>query len=148
MLILDEPMSGLDPIGRRDVRDIILEQQRAGVTVFFSSHIIPDVETVCDRVATVIDGRVCGVGAVKDLLAREVEGYEVTFTGLDPHAVTTPVSSAHRSSDVSWVKVDVERRDELIRELAAASARLVSLTPVRSTLEDLLIQQVEDGAAS
>jgi len=146
ILILDEPMSGLDPIGRRDVRDIILEQQRAGVTVFFSSHIIPDVETVCDRVATVIDGRVCGVGAVKDLLAREVECYEVTFTGLDPRDVETPIRSAHRSSDVSWVRVEAGRRDELIHELAESGARLVSLTPVRSTLEDLLIQQVEGGA--
>jgi len=148
LLILDEPMSGLDPVGRRDVRDIILEQQRAGVTVFFSSHIIPDVETVCDRVATVIDGRVRGVGAVKDLLAREAESYEVAFTGLDPREVTTPVLSAHRSSDVSWVRVEAVRRDELTRELAEAGARLVGLSPVRSTLEDLLLGQFEEGAAS
>ncbi|MEE4273010.1 MAG: ABC transporter ATP-binding protein [Thermoanaerobaculales bacterium] len=148
LLILDEPMSGLDPVGRRDVRDIILEQQRAGVTVFFSSHIIPDVETVCDRVATVIDGRVRGVGAVKDLLAREAESYEVTFTGLDPREVATPVLSAHRSSDVSWVRVEAVRRDELTRELAESGAHLVGLSPVRSTLEDLLLGQFEEEAAS
>lgn len=148
LLILDEPMSGLDPIGRRDVRDIILEQQKKGVTVFFSSHIIPDVETVCDRVATVINGRVRGVGAVRDLLAREVEGYEATFTGLDPTALATPVLSAHRSSDVSWVRVDAGRRDELILELAESGAGLVGLTPVRSTLEDLLLSQFEEEAAS
>jgi len=148
LLILDEPMSGLDPIGRRDVRDIILEQKRAGVTIFFSSHIIPDVETVCDRVATVIDGRVRGVGAVRDLLAREVESYEVAFTGCDPRSLATPVHSAHESIDVGWVRVDSERRDELIGELAGAGAKLVSLTPVRSTLEDLLVRQYEEGAAS
>ena len=122
--------------------------ERTGVTIFFSSHIIPDVETVCDRVATVIDGRVRGVGAVRDLLAREVESYEVAFTGCDPRSLATPVHSAHESIDVGWVRVDSDRRDELIGELAVAGAKLVSLTPVRSTLEDLLVRQYEEGEAS
>jgi len=148
LLILDEPMSGLDPIGRRDVRDIILAQKERGVTVFFSSHIIPDVETVCDRVATVIGGTVRGIGAVRDLIAREVESYEVTFTGLDPRVVTTPVTSAHQGSDAAWARVDAAHRDSLIRELSDRGARLVGLTPVRSSLEDLLVRQYEEGAAS
>ena len=148
LLILDEPMSGLDPIGRRDVRDLILDQKQRGVTVFFSSHIIPDVETICDRVATVIGGTVRGVGAVRDLLAREVESYEVTFTGLDPQAVSVPVEGAHKGSDAAWVRVHAGRRDELIRELTEAGAGLVSLTPVRSTLEDLLLEQYEEGGVS
>lgn len=148
LLILDEPMSGLDPIGRRDVRDIILEQKRRGVTVFFSSHIIPDVETVCDRVATVIDGSVRGVGAVRDLITHEVESYEVSFTGLDPKTVSTPVASTHRGSDTAWVRVDAAHRDVLIGELADRGARLVGLTPVRSSLEDLLMRQYEEGTAS
>jgi len=148
LLILDEPMSGLDPIGRRDVRDIIFAQKERGVTVFFSSHIIPDVETLCDRVATVIDGSVRGVGAVRDLLAREVESYEVTFTGIDPKILTTSLTSVHQGSDAAWVKVDAAQRDALIRELADQGARLVSLTPMRSTLEDLLMRQYEEGAAS
>jgi len=148
LLILDEPMSGLDPIGRRDVRDLILAQRETGVTVFFSSHIIPDVETICDRVATVIDGSVRGVGAVRDLLARDVESYEATFTGLDPEAVSTPLLAVHTGSDAAWVRVEAGRRDDLIRELADRGARLVGLTPVRSTLEDLLMRQYEEGAAS
>jgi ABC-2 type transport system ATP-binding protein len=148
LLILDEPMSGLDPIGRRDVRDIILAEREAGVTVFFSSHIIPDVETVCDRVATVIDGSIRGIGAVRDLLAREVESYEVTFTGLDPRTVVTPLLAAHTGSDAAWVRVETGQRDDLIRELSDRGARLVGLTPVQSTLEDLLMQQYEEGAAS
>jgi len=148
LLILDEPMSGLDPIGRRDVRDIILAQREAGVTVFFSSHIIPDVETVCDRVATVIDGSIRGIGAVRDLLAREVESYEVTFTGLDPREVVTPLLAAHTGSDAAWVRVETDQRDDLIRELSDRGARLVGLTPVQNTLEDLLMRQYEEGAAS
>ena len=118
------------------------------MTVFFSSHIIPDVETICDRVATVIDGTVRGVGAVRDLLAREVECYEVTFTGIDPNTLTTELVSAHVGSDASWARVAAEHRDGLIRELAEAGARLVGLAPVRSTLEDLLMRQYEEGAAS
>lgn len=145
LLILDEPMSGLDPIGRRDVRDIILEQQARGVTVFFSSHIIPDVETICDRVATVIQGRVRGVGAVQDLLAREVESYEATFTGLNPSELTTAVDRARVGTDAAWVRVAADNRDQLIRELADRGARLVSLTAVRSTLEDLLVEQYREG---
>jgi ABC-2 type transport system ATP-binding protein len=143
LLILDEPMSGLDPVGRRDVRDLILDQRERGVTVFFSSHIIPDVETVCDRVATVIDGRVQGTGAVRDLVAREVERYELTFTGCEPDGLSTPLAAAHTGSDAAWVSVEAANRDALIRELADAGARLVSLTPVRSTLEDLLMSQYE-----
>jgi hypothetical protein len=85
---------------------------------------------------------------VKDLLAREAESYEVTFTGLDPREVATPVLSAHRSSDVSWVRVEAVRRDELTRELAESGAHLVGLSPVRSTLEDLLLGQFEEEAAS
>jgi ABC-2 type transport system ATP-binding protein len=118
------------------------------VTVFFSSHIIPDVETVCDRVATVIDGSIRGIGAVRDLLAREVESYEVTFTGLDPRTVVTPLLAAHTGSDAAWVRVETGQRDDLIRELSDRGARLVGLTPVQSTLEDLLMRQYEEGAAS
>jgi ABC-2 type transport system ATP-binding protein len=148
LLILDEPMSGLDPIGRRDFRDVILAQKARGTTVFFSSHIIPDVETICDRIATVIDGSIRGIGAVRDLVAREVESYEVTFSGVDPDLVTTPVVSAHVGSDVGWVRVDADRRDALIRELAGMGAQLISLSPVRSTLEDLLMDQFKGSEAS
>jgi ABC-2 type transport system ATP-binding protein len=126
LLILDEPMSGLDPVGRRDVRDIILAQAAAGVTIFFSSHIIPDVEMICDRVAIVVDGTVRAIGAVSDLVSDEATSYEAAFVGASP-------------SDGD--------RDGLIRELGALGADLVSLNPVRSTLEDLLMRHYE-GAGS
>jgi ABC-2 type transport system ATP-binding protein len=139
MLILDEPMSGLDPVGRRDVRDIILAQRDQGTTVFFSSHILPDVETICDRVAIVIDGTVQATGEVRELVAREVEAYELTFVGADPERLETEVLSFRTGSDASWARVAAEHRDELISELSAVDAQLVSLTPVRSSLEDLLL---------
>jgi ABC-2 type transport system ATP-binding protein len=146
LLILDEPMSGLDPVGRRDVRDIILAEKERGTTVFFSSHIIPDVETICDRVAIVIDGRVQATGRVRDLVAQEVEAYEVTYVGGSPGDLDSPVLASHEGSDACWVRVASAKRDELIRELASGGSRLVSVIPVRSTLEEFLLSHYREGA--
>lgn len=144
LLILDEPMSGLDPLGRRLVRDVILTQRESGTTVFFSSHILPDVEMICDRVAVLADGRVAATGAVMDIVARQAPNFEVTFTGLEPEAITTPVEGASRAGEVTWVRVDAAHRDQLIEELGGSGARLVSLTPLRSTLEEFLLS-LNDG---
>jgi ABC-2 type transport system ATP-binding protein len=143
LLILDEPMSGLDPIGRRDVRDMILRQAAAGVTVFFSSHIIPDVEALCDRVAIVVDGRVRAVGTVRDLVSREADRYEVTFAGVPPEELSTPLLAHHVGSGEAWVRVLSADRDALIRELTDRGAQLVSMNPMRATLEDLLMTYSE-----
>jgi ABC-2 type transport system ATP-binding protein len=145
LLILDEPLSGLDPVGRRDVRDIILGQAAAGVTVFFSSHIIPDVETICDRVAIVVEGEVRACGTVAGLMTDEAVISEATFTGLQPAELQTPLVSSHAGSDASWARVAAAHRDQLIRELADRGARLVSLNPVRGNLEDLLMRHFEGG---
>ena len=147
LLILDEPMSGLDPIGRREVRDLILEQRRRGTTIFFSSHIIPDVETICDRVAVLVDGEVRAAGAVRDLLAIEAEEYELAFVGAAPAPLRTPVTARHTGTEVSWARVRAGDRDELVRELSQAGVRLVSLVPVRSSLEEFLLRSSGRGAA-
>jgi ABC-2 type transport system ATP-binding protein len=145
LLILDEPMSGLDPVGRRDVRDIILAEKERGTTVFFSSHIIPDVETICDRVAILVDGTVRAVGEVRELVAQEADAYELSFVGGDGGALSTPLLASHQGNDAGWVRVASEHRDRLIRELADAGARLVALSPVRSTLEDFVLRHYEGG---
>jgi ABC-2 type transport system ATP-binding protein len=145
LLILDEPLSGLDPVGRRDVRDIILAQAAAGVTVFFSSHIIPDVETICDRVAIVVDGEVRACGTVAGLMTDEAAISEATFTGLQPEELQTPLVASHTGGDASWARVAAAHREQLIRELADRGARLVSLNPVRGNLEDLLMRHFEGG---
>lgn len=147
LLILDEPMSGLDPVGRRDVRDIILAQAAAGVTVFFSSHIIPDVEALCDRVAIVVDGRVRAIGPVRELVARKAERFEATFSGVSPDDLKTPVLSRHQGSGEAWVRVDSDHRDELIDEVGDRGGRLISLNPVGATLEDIVMGHYE-GAES
>lgn len=146
LLLLDEPMSGLDPLGRRDVRDLILAERDRGTTVFFSSHVIPDVEALCDHVALMVAGRVQAVGSVRDLLAQEVEAYEATFVGMSPDTVRTPVMASHEGSDASWVRIAARERDALLDELHGAGARLMSLNPVRSTLEAFLVRHVEGGS--
>lgn len=147
LLILDEPMSGLDPLGRRDVRDIILAQARAGTTIFFSSHIIPDVEALCDRVAIVVDGTVRALGSVNDLVPREARSFEVTFSGMDFNRISTPVMDHHVRSDATWVRVATENRDALIAELNDGGALLASLNPVRINLEDLLMEHYSGSAS-
>ena len=144
LLILDEPMSGLDPVGRRDVRDIILTQAAAGVTVFFSTHIIPDVEMICDRVAIIVDGRVRAIGAVSELVSDEPTSYEATFVGTVPLDLRTPLEAHHVASGASWVRVATENHDSLIQELGDRGAKVVSLDPVRTTLEDLLMRHYEE----
>src|SRR5512145_1520647 len=77
-VVLDEPMSGLDPVGRKEVRDLILELKRRGKTVFFSTHILPDVESLCDRVGVIVGGRLRDVGRIGDLLSPEMKSVELT----------------------------------------------------------------------
>ena len=143
LLILDEPMSGLDPVGRRDVRDIILKQAAAGVTIFFSTHIIPDVEMICDRVAIVVDGRVQAIGSVSELVSEEPTSYEATFVGAVPSDLRTPLEAQHLAGGASWVRVATENRDSLIHELGDQEAKVISLDPVPTTLEDLLMRHYE-----
>jgi ABC-2 type transport system ATP-binding protein len=125
------------------VRDIILARAGAGATVFFSSHIIPDVEALCDRVAVVVDGAVREVGSVDELVSRDAVSFEVTFTGIPPDTLTTPLLAVHERSDATWARIAAADRAALIEELAGKGADLVSLNPVRKSLEDLLVEQFE-----
>jgi ABC-2 type transport system ATP-binding protein len=147
VLIFDEPMSGLDPLGRRDVRDIIRARAADGATVFFSSHIIPDAEALCDRVAVVVGGRVHAVGSVDALVSHDAASYELTFSGVAADELATPVEAVSERSDLVWARVAAVDRDALIRELNRRGALLVSLNPVRASLEDLLVEQFEESGS-
>jgi ABC-2 type transport system ATP-binding protein len=146
LVILDEPMSGLDPIGRRLVRDLILGLRRAGKTVFFSTHILSDAETLCDRVGVLRAGRLVKVGTLGELLRLDVQHMEVLVSGLAPDA---PGPWAGRFEAVGErLRLEVDERDlgRAVAAVEAAGGRVLSVQPVRQTLEDYFFREM--GAAA
>ena len=152
VLFLYEPMSGLDPIGRRDVRALILELRDQGRTIFFSSHILSDAEALCSQVAIVAKGRLAAAGRLTELQEFTVQGWELVMAGV-PAAALERVR-ARRVVTIGGDRYVIElapdvRPEETLRELTAAGATLVSLMPLRQTLEDIFIKHVAgmgDGA--
>jgi ABC-2 type transport system ATP-binding protein len=144
LLVLDEPMSGLDPVGRKEVRDLIVEEKHRGRTVFFSSHILTDVEMLCDRVCILRKGEVVVAGALDDLLTAEKRRSEITISAATDglRRAVLPLASVVRDvgdSLVLEVEGDSAVRGVLQRALAAG-ARLQSVIPKRETLEDLFVR--------
>jgi ABC-2 type transport system ATP-binding protein len=143
-VVLDEPMSGLDPVGRKEVRDLILELKRRGKTVFFSTHILPDVEALCDRVGVIIGGKLRDVGKLDALLSARVTGVEATFAGggaEGPFAGGTLV--AREGGRVAWSFADEAAADAAVRAVIGAGGRVAALTSHRETLEDFFMRRLE-----
>jgi ABC-2 type transport system ATP-binding protein len=145
LVILDESMSGLDPIGRREVRDLILNLRAAGRTVFFSSHILQDAEMLCDRVAIVFKGKLRAAGRLDDLVPREAKWIEVTARGVLP-----PSLSGERRANpdgTTWLKLaDVSALAPTLAAIAASGGEIVAVWPRRESLEDLFLREI--GRAS
>ncbi len=143
VVFLDEPMSGLDPLGRREVRDLIQALKDEGKTVFFSTHILSDAEALCDRVAILHKGELRGVGAVEDLTARTESKIEILFHGLEGITLLSALGGeCHATGETVRAVIAENRQDEALDALRRQGARLVSLTPVRATLEDYFIERL------
>jgi ABC-2 type transport system ATP-binding protein len=147
LLILDEPMSGLDPLGRRDLRLLILRLRDNGCTVFFSSHVLSDAELLCSRVAILAKGRLVACGALNDLLAFRVRGWELVVTGMAERAIAALGGRVLRAERIGEGRFALdlplaEPPERLLTELVASGARLVSLNPIRATLEDFFVERV------
>lgn len=143
VIFLDEPMSGLDPVGRREVRDIIQDLKHQGRTVFFSTHILSDAEMLCDRVAVLVGGKLRGVGAPSDLVSVEVQGMEILFEARDGSAL--PESVIARAVAIGQryqMQVPESELYEILDLLRSAGARILSVAPVRPTLEDYFFRLV------
>lgn len=147
VVLLDEPMSGLDPIGRRQVRDLIAGLRATGVTVFFSSHIIADIEVLCDRVAILRAGRLAHVGHLDELRQRvDSAGHlEITVIGATAPALADALrklDGARLTTTPAGARIDVPSERDVDAALALArgcGARLVAVQPVRQSLEDLFV---------
>jgi ABC-2 type transport system ATP-binding protein len=146
-VILDEPMSGLDPIGRKEMRDIILELKRRGKTVFFSTHILPDVESLCDRVGVIMAGRLRDVGRLGDLLSARVKSVELTAVVPDGacEELARGRLMAREGDRLSVVFEDERAVDSAVHAVLAAGGRVVALTPHRETLEDFFVRRLAEG---
>jgi ABC-2 type transport system ATP-binding protein len=148
LLILDEPTSGLDPVGRRLVRDFILAERNRGTTVLFCTHIIPDVEALCDQVAVLVNGRRVREGKVAELLTASIPQMELVLEGLSEERLR----GLGRNLDEVQVidtRLLVRCRDaeaqRLVAQVLQAGARVLSLQPTRFTLEDLFLQALSEA---
>jgi ABC-2 type transport system ATP-binding protein len=147
VVFLDEPTSGLDPLGRREVRDIILDLKKRGRTVFFSTHILPDAEVLCDRVAVLAGGKLQGMGTPREIMSIEVQGMEIDFE------LTSGTRAAALAGGVTMVSSSVLASAKLVgsayrlvvpeaglyaalEALREARARIISVTQIKPSLED------------
>jgi ABC-2 type transport system ATP-binding protein len=149
IVFLDEPMSGLDPLGRMEVRRIITTLKSRGVTVFFSSHILPDVEAICDRIAILNKGRLQEVGALEEILKVSIEGHEAILAGwtadtLD--ALRKLFNEVQSMGDRLHLKVtDRKQMEDLLSFVFAHKLELVSVNPIRSSLEEYFQEAVSSN---
>ena len=146
LVILDEPMSGLDPIGRKQVRDLILGLRDQGKTVFFSTHIIPDVEMICDRVGIVMKGRVMAAGRVDELVRHEhTQSVEIVCEGIKVDELPAIKAAAtrvlQRGQQCLVALPGPDRQEEILADIRAHGGRLVSVTPQKGSLEELFFAQ-------
>jgi ABC-2 type transport system ATP-binding protein len=149
LVILDEPTSALDPIGRDDVRAIIREARARGSAVLLNSHLLGEVERLCDRVAIVNKGRVVAAGSLADLLGEQAVRLRVTDLPADRSAFDA--FGAVTLDEEDWLvvrPVDPERIPDLVAAVVAAGGRVHAVDPGRRSLEDLFLGLVRDGEAA
>ena len=145
IVFLDEPMSGLDPVGRHEVRELIQHLKDQGKTIFFSTHILSDAEALCDRVGVIHKGELRGVGVVNDFRSSVAEKTEVIWLGAGALAsVTDLVSDTHTTGDTVRGTVQSANLDQLLEKLRQQRARLISVTPINRTLEDYFLAQTRE----
>ena len=149
LVILDEPMSGLDPLGRKQVRDLILSLKEQGKTVFFSTHIIPDVEMICDRVGILVQGKLLAEGRVEELMSRgHTQSVEIVCEGVKADQLPAITSVAtrvlQRGSHCLIALSGHDRVEEILAVIREHKGTLVSVTPQKGSLEELFLDQANN----
>jgi ABC-2 type transport system ATP-binding protein len=143
LVFFDEPMSGLDPMGRREVRDLMEQLKQEGKTVFFSTHILSDAEALCDRVAIIDRGELRGVGAIEDLTSSVHGKVEVIWQGTQvPASIRTLGAECHVTADRVRAIIDENQQDAAIDALRRERLRLVAVIPVRTSLETYFVEKL------
>jgi ABC-2 type transport system ATP-binding protein len=146
LLILDEPMSGLDPIGRKEIRDLILDLKKRGTTILFSSHILYDVEIICDRIGLLVAGKMTYCGPLKSLVEGRVKAYEMSVSSVELQTLQKiSGTSVERSVESGEWLVRIENLDNVnavIDDVRKNGGKILSLIPVRESLEEIYSEQV------
>jgi ABC-2 type transport system ATP-binding protein len=143
LVFFDEPMSGLDPIGRREVRDLMEQLKREGKTVFFSTHILSDAESLCDRVAIIHRGVLRSVGAVEDLTSTVQGKVELVWQGTEiPAALKALTGECHVIGERGRAVLNESQQDAAINALRRERLRLISITPLRTSLETYFLEKL------
>jgi ABC-2 type transport system ATP-binding protein len=143
VVILDEPMSGLDPLGRREVRDIILELKREGRTVLFSTHILSDAEMLCDRVGVIAGGTLRGVGAPDEIVGIKAHGMEILFEFAGENTAAPALfSKATRTGNRYRLQTDEGELYATLEQLRSAGARILSVAQVKASLEEYFMHLI------
>ena len=151
VVFLDEPMSGLDPVGRKEVRDIILRLRAEGKTVFMSTHILSDVEMVCDRVAIIVNGRIRYEGAIDEFLDAGEPEADLVFANLSADAATRLEDrfGAQMRGHGDRIEIRIAEKDSsaALRLALDAGAEVISATPHRVSLESIFLSKVNEADA-
>jgi len=143
LVLLDEPLGGLDPLGRKEIRDVIIHLREEGKTVFLSSHILQDIEMICDRVAIIAGGRIMSLGRLADLISEKILFTEVTVSGVEEKELAGLGESLTAQAGRTLLKVFEEDKIQDILELVQKRhGRVHSLIPRTQTLEDLFVDMV------
>ena len=150
VIFLDEPMSGLDPIGRMQIRDLILGLRQDGKTVFMNTHILSDVEMLCDRVAVIVHGRIRYQGRIEDFLDDGVRSSEIVVAGIAPEVAQRAEedlgAELRPHGGRIAIRLDEKHVGEVLRRCLASGAEVTSVTRERTPLEDIFLSAVEQGA--
>jgi len=145
LVILDEPMGGLDPIGRKEFRDIIVNLKKEGKTVFLSSHILQDIEMICDRVAIILAGEIINQGYLGDLISEKVLYTEITVAGVPAEEFQGLGESVSSRGDRVLLKVYEESNiDRVLNLTLQKKGKIISLVPRTETLEDIFVNMVKN----
>jgi ABC-2 type transport system ATP-binding protein len=147
VVVLDEPMSGLDPVGRREVRDIILDLKRDGRTILFSTHILADAEMLCDRVGVIVGGQLRGVGTPGEIVGMESKGMEILFELPKASANQSLLARAKQTGDRYRIALQDAELYTLMEELRSAQAKVLSVSQLKPSLEEYFMHLVEADRA-
>ena len=146
LVFLDEPLGGLDPLGRKEIRDIIVRLKEEGKTVFLCSHILQDIEMICDRVAIIVNGEIINQGQLQDLISEKIHFTEIVLSGVESKELEGVGESVSALGGKILLKViEEEKIETVLRIVQSRNGRIHSLIPRTETLEDLFVGMVKQG---